>query len=90
MWIIQRTSARFVHIKDENVIINACGLKRFIIRILIYKLVLNYKNLIGGFKIMEYHNNYVAGQRSVMFSIAIYIRRRFSYRFGTVLLNMFC
>lgn len=39
---------------------------------------------------MEYQSNYVTGKRSIMFSIAIYIRRRFSYRFGTVLLNMFC
>lgn len=39
---------------------------------------------------MEYHNNYVAGKQSVMFSIAIYIRRRFSYRVGTALLNVFC
>ena len=39
---------------------------------------------------MEYHNNYIAGQRSVMFSIAVYIKKHFSYRFGTALLNAFC
>ena len=39
---------------------------------------------------MEYHNNYVAEKRSVIFSIAICIRRRFSYRVGTALLNIFC
>ena len=39
---------------------------------------------------MEYQNNYVTKKRSIMFSIAIYIRRRFSYRFGTALLNVFC
>lgn len=39
---------------------------------------------------MEYQNNYVIGKQSVIFSIAICIRRRFSYRFGTALLNMFC
>ena len=46
--------------------------------------------LIGGFEQMEYRNNYVTDKQSVMFNIAIYIRRRFSYRFGTVLLNVFC
>lgn len=39
---------------------------------------------------MEYHNNYVTGKRSVMFNIAVYIKKHFSYRFGTVLLNVFC
>lgn len=39
---------------------------------------------------MEYYNNYVIGKQSVIFKLAVYIRRRFSYRFGTVLLNMFC
>ena len=55
-----------------------------------YVLELNYKKLIGGFERMEYQNNYVAEKRSVIFSIAICIRRRFSYRIGTVLLNVFC
>ena len=39
---------------------------------------------------MGYRNNYVTGKRSVIFSIAICIRRHFSYRVGTVLLNVFC
>ena len=89
MQTIQRTSARFVHIKDENVITNACRLKRFIIRILIYKSVLDYKNLIGGFK-MEYQNNYATGKRSAIFSIAVYIKKHFSYKVGNALLNTFC
>lgn len=39
---------------------------------------------------MEYHNNYVAEKRSVIFSIAIYIKRHFSYKAGTALLDIFC
>ena len=39
---------------------------------------------------MEYRNNYVTEKRSVIFSIAVYIRRRFNYRVGTALLNIFC
>lgn len=39
---------------------------------------------------MEYRNNYVSEKQSVIFSIAVYIRRRFSYRVGTALLNIFC
>ena len=39
---------------------------------------------------MEYQNNYVIGKQSVIFSVAIYIKKHFSYRFGTVLLNIFC
>ena len=39
---------------------------------------------------MEYHNNYVTGKQSVIFSIAVYIKKHFSYRFGTALLNAFC
>lgn len=39
---------------------------------------------------MEYQNNYITDKQSVMFSVAVYIRKHFSYRFGTVLLNMFC
>lgn len=56
----------------------------------LHNLVLNYKNLIGGFEIMEYQNNYVTGQQSIIFSIAVYIKKHFSYKAGTVLLNMFC
>ena len=54
-----------------------------------YNLVLDYKNLIGGFK-MEYHNSYVTEKQSVIFSIAVYIKKHFSHKAGTVLLNMFC
>lgn len=39
---------------------------------------------------MEYQYNYVTEKQSVMFNIAIGIRRRFSYRVGTALLNTFC
>ena len=39
---------------------------------------------------MKHQNNYVAGKQSIIFSIAIYIRKHFSYRVGTVLLNTFC
>ena len=39
---------------------------------------------------MEYQNNYVAEKRSVIFNIAIYIKKHFSYKAGTALLNMFC
>ena len=39
---------------------------------------------------MEYHNNYVAEKRSVIFSIAVYIKKHFSHRVGTALLNSFC
>lgn len=38
---------------------------------------------------MEYQNNYVAEKQSVIFSIAVYIKKHFSYKTGTVLLNMF-
>ena len=39
---------------------------------------------------MEYQNNYVTEKRSVMFNVAIYIKKHFSYKAGTVLLNVFC
>ena len=39
---------------------------------------------------MEYRNNYVTEKQSVIFSIAVYIKKHFSYRFGTALLNAFC
>ena len=39
---------------------------------------------------MEYQNDYVARKRSVIFSIAVYIKKHFSHKAGTVLLNMFC
>lgn len=39
---------------------------------------------------MEYYNNYVTGKQSVIFNIAIGVRKHFSYRVGTALLNVFC
>lgn len=39
---------------------------------------------------MEYRNNYVTEKRSVIFSIAVYIKKHFSHKVGTVLLNIFC
>ena len=39
---------------------------------------------------MNYRNNYVAGKQSIKWNIAIYIKKHFSYRFGTALLNAFC
>lgn len=39
---------------------------------------------------MEYHNNYVIGKQSVIFSISVYIKKHFSYKAGTALLNIFC
>ena len=47
-------------------------------------------NLIGGFEQMEYQYNYVTEKQSIMFNIAVCIKRHFSYKAGTVLLNMFC
>ena len=39
---------------------------------------------------MEYYNNYVTDKQSVMFNVAVYIKKHFSYRVGTILLNVFC
>ena len=39
---------------------------------------------------MGYHNNYGTEKQSIMFSIAVYIKKHFSYKAGTVLLNVFC
>ena len=39
---------------------------------------------------MEYQNNYVAEKQSIIYNIAIYIKKHFSYRIGTALLNVFC
>ena len=38
---------------------------------------------------MEYWNSYVTEKQSVIFSIAVYIKKHFSYKAGTALLNMF-
>ena len=39
---------------------------------------------------MEYRNNYLIGKQSVIFSIAVYIKKHFSHKAGTALLNIFC
>ena len=39
---------------------------------------------------MEYQNNYLTEKQTVMFNIAVYIKKHFSYRAGTALLNIFC
>ena len=39
---------------------------------------------------MKYHNNYLIGKQSVIFSIAVYIKKHFSHKAGTALLNSFC
>lgn len=39
---------------------------------------------------MEYHNNYFTGKQTIIFSIAVCIKKHFSYRAGTALLNAFC
>ena len=38
---------------------------------------------------MKHQNNYVTEKRSVIFSIAVYIKKHFNYKAGTVLLNIF-
>ena len=38
---------------------------------------------------MEYWNNYVTGKQSVIFKLAVCIKKHFSYRVGTALLNVF-
>ena len=39
---------------------------------------------------MKYQYNYVTEKRSVIFSIAVCIKKHFSYKAGTALLNIFC
>ena len=39
---------------------------------------------------MEYQYNYVTGKQSIIWNIAVYIKKHFSYKAGTALLNMFC
>ena len=39
---------------------------------------------------MEYWNSYGTEKQSVIFNIAIYIKKHFSYRVGNALLNSFC
>lgn len=38
---------------------------------------------------MEYRNNYLTEKQTIIFSIAVYIKKHFSYRVGTALLNVF-
>ena len=54
-----------------------------------YNLVLNYKNLIGGFN-MKYQNNCIKQHSSIKWSIAVYIKKHFNYRLGNALLNAIC
>lgn len=39
---------------------------------------------------MEHQSNYVTEKQAVIFNVAVYIKKHFSYKAGTVLLNMFC
>ena len=39
---------------------------------------------------MTYRNNYTNENRNVVWIIATYIKRNFSFRLGNVLLNTFC
>ena len=39
---------------------------------------------------MEYQNNYATGKQSVIFSIAVYIKKHLNFRLGNALLNSFC
>ena len=39
---------------------------------------------------MKYRNNYLTGKQSIKWSVAIYIKKHFSYRVGNALLNAMC
>ena len=39
---------------------------------------------------MTYRNNYLTGKQLIKWNIAIYIKKHFSYRAGTALLNAMC
>ena len=39
---------------------------------------------------MTYRNNYLTGKQSIKWTIAIYIKKHFSYRVGNALLNAMC
>lgn len=39
---------------------------------------------------MTYGNNYTNNNHNVMWPIAIYIKKHFSFRLGNALLNTFC
>ena len=39
---------------------------------------------------MEYQYNYVTEKQSIIFNVAVYIKKHFNYKVGTALLNVFC
>ena len=39
---------------------------------------------------MKHRNNYLTGKQSIKWSIAIYIKKRLSFRLGNALLNAIC
>ena len=39
---------------------------------------------------MTYKNNYVNGNRNIMWTVAVYIKKHFSFKVGNALLNTFC
>ena len=39
---------------------------------------------------MKHRNNYLTGKQSIKWTIAIYIKKHFSYRVGNALLNAMC
>lgn len=39
---------------------------------------------------MKHQNNYLTGKQSIKWNIAIYIKKRLSFRLGNALLNAIC
>lgn len=39
---------------------------------------------------MAHENNYINQNHNIMWNIATYIKRRYSFKVGNVLLNVFC
>ena len=39
---------------------------------------------------MKHRNNYLIGKQSIKWSIAIYIKKHFSFKVGNALLNAIC
>ena len=39
---------------------------------------------------MAYGSNYINAKHNIMWNIATYIKRRYSFKVGNVLLNTFC
>lgn len=39
---------------------------------------------------MTYRNNYINENHNIKWTIAVYIKKHFSFRIGNVLLNAFC